>query len=89
MESVKRQEVHVGRGVQVAERTIDIEWICRGGPGNSTRFFAFYLFDNAFQYFRMGYASAMAWILFVVLALATYFLFRSSRYWVHYQEKLR
>ena len=37
----------------------------------------------------MGYASAMAWILFVVLALATYFLFRSSRYWVHYQEKLR
>lgn len=55
-----------------------------GGPGNSTRFFAFYLFDNAFQYFRMGYASAMAWILFLVIVLLTFFVFRFTGKYVHY-----
>ncbi len=55
-----------------------------GGPSNSTRFYAFYLFDNAFQYFRMGYASAMAWILFLIILLATLAVFRLSGRFVHY-----
>ena len=55
-----------------------------GGPNNSTRFYAFYLFDNAFQYFRMGYASAMAWILFVVILIATFVVLKLSRKHVHY-----
>jgi multiple sugar transport system permease protein len=55
-----------------------------GGPGNSTRFFAFYLFDNAFQYFRMGYASAMAWILFMVIVVSTFLVFRFTGKFIHY-----
>ena len=60
-----------------------------GEPVGSTLLLSLHLFLAAFQDLEMGYASAMAWILFVVLALATYLLFRSSRHWVHYQEQLR
>ncbi|MGB7159279.1 MAG: extracellular solute-binding protein [Tepidisphaeraceae bacterium] len=57
-----------------------------GGPADSTLFYAYYLFKNAFQYFRMGYASALAWILFlVVLALTLAQLWLSKR-WVHYEQ---
>ncbi len=57
-----------------------------GGPADSTLFYAYYLFKNAFQYFRMGYASALAWILFlVVLALTLSQLWLSKR-WVHYEQ---
>ncbi len=56
----------------------------QGGPGDSTRFFALYLFERAWRYLDMGYASAMAWILFVVLAGITWLLFRSQRAWVHH-----
>lgn len=58
-----------------------------GGPNNSTRFYAFYLFDNAFQYFRMGYASAMAWILFVIIVIATVFVFKFTDRFVHYSGR--
>lgn len=60
-----------------------------GEPVGSTLLLSLHLFLASFQDLEMGYASAMAWILFVVLALATYLLFRSSRHWVHYQEQLR
>jgi multiple sugar transport system permease protein len=57
-----------------------------GGPVDSTMFYAFYLFRQAFQYFRMGYASAMAWVLFtIVLALTLLQLWLSKR-WVHYEN---
>ena len=56
----------------------------RGGPQDTTMFYALYLFDRAWRYFDMGYASAMAWVLFIVVALITGFLFRSQRRWVHY-----
>ncbi|WP_428940461.1 extracellular solute-binding protein [Fontivita pretiosa] len=57
-----------------------------GGPADSTLFYAFYLFKQAFQYFRMGYASALAWILFlIVLALTVLQLWLSSK-WVHYER---
>ena len=60
-----------------------------GAPVDSTLLLSLHLFLAAFQDLEMGYASAMSWILFVILALATYLLFRSSRHWVHYQEQLR
>jgi len=57
----------------------------QGGPLNSTLFYVYNLYNNAFGYFKMGYASAMAWILFVVILIITLIQFRVARYWVHYQ----
>ena len=57
-----------------------------GGPVGSTLFYTLYLYQEAFAYFRMGYASALAWILVVIIAIFTIFSFMSSRYWVHYDE---
>ncbi|MDN3496840.1 sugar ABC transporter permease [Planococcus sp. APC 4015] len=56
----------------------------RGGPIDSTLFFTLYLYDRAFTAFDMGYASAMAWFLLIVIAIVTALIFRSSRSWVHY-----
>ena len=55
-----------------------------GGPLGSTLFYAIYLYQNAFSYLRMGYAAAMAWLLFIVILVSTLLLFRSSGKWVHY-----
>lgn len=55
-----------------------------GGPIDSTLFYMLYLYRNAFMYFKMGYASAMAWILFVIVVSLTLFVFRSSGRWVYY-----
>lgn len=56
----------------------------QGGPVDSTRFFSIYLFQNAFQYWKMGYACALAWILFVLILLFTLALFKTSARYVHY-----
>jgi multiple sugar transport system permease protein len=56
-----------------------------GQPGGSLMMLSLKLFLSAFADFEMGYASAMAWLLFVVLLVATAALFRTSRYWVHYR----
>jgi multiple sugar transport system permease protein len=55
-----------------------------GKPAGSTLMLSLHLFLAAFQDLEMGYASAMAWILFAILALCTATLFRTSRRWVHY-----
>jgi len=55
-----------------------------GGPLNSTRFYMHYLYDNAFLYFKMGYASAMAWVLFVIIFVLTMLLVKTSDRWVFY-----
>jgi multiple sugar transport system permease protein len=55
-----------------------------GGPNDSTLFYAMYLFNNAFIYFKMGYASAMAWILFVLILICTALTFRLTRGKVYY-----
>jgi multiple sugar transport system permease protein len=55
-----------------------------GKPANSTLMLSLHLFLSAFQDLDMGYASAVAWILFVLLAVVTWLLFRTSRSWVHY-----
>ncbi|MFB5660229.1 carbohydrate ABC transporter permease [Alteribacillus sp. HJP-4] len=57
----------------------------QGSPSNSLTFYVMYLYDNGFQYFQMGYASAMAWILFVVIMIFTAIIFMTSKRWVHYQ----
>ncbi|WP_435895914.1 extracellular solute-binding protein [Oceaniferula spumae] len=59
----------------------------QGGPENSTLFYAYYLFKQSFQYFRMGYASAMAWVLFTIVLLLTILKLWSSKKWVHYQSE--
>lgn len=57
-----------------------------GGPIDSTLFYTLYLYQEAFAFFRMGYAAALAWILVVIIAVFTAFSFLTSRYWVHYGD---
>ena len=57
-----------------------------GGPIDSTLFYTLYLYQEGFAYFRMGYASALAWILLIIIACFTAISFISARYWVHYEE---
>jgi len=56
-----------------------------GGPVNSTLFYALYLFRNAFNYLKMGYASAMAWILFLIVLVLTLIQFKLANKWVFYE----
>ena len=56
-----------------------------GGPKDATLFFVLYLYQKAFQQFKMGYASAMAWILFVIIMVLTLLLLKSSKKWVYYE----
>ncbi len=55
-----------------------------GGPVNATLFYALYLYRSGFQYVKMGYASALAWILFLIVLVCTLAVFRTSRGWVYY-----
>lgn len=57
-----------------------------GGPAESTLFYNLYLYQQGFQRFDMGYASAMAWVMFVVIALFTAINFLVSKYWVFYDD---
>jgi len=60
-----------------------------GGPNNATLFLVLYLYRNAFQYFKMGYASAIAWVLFIYIFLLTLLVLRSSSMWVYYEGEMR
>jgi multiple sugar transport system permease protein len=57
-----------------------------GGPMDSTTFYMLVLYNNAFKYFKLGYASAMAWMLLILVLVLTLLLFWSSKKWVHYGE---
>ncbi len=57
-----------------------------GGPVDSTLFYAYYLFKQAFQYFRMGYASALAWLMFLIILTLTLVQLWLSKRWVHYEQ---
>lgn len=61
--------------------------ITDGGPFDSTLLYALYLFQQAFSYFSMGYGSALAWILLLIIAFFTSLVFKSSSYWVFYESK--
>lgn len=60
-----------------------------GGPGYSTLFYTLYLYFNAFKYGKMGFAAAMAWVLFVIIMTLTVLLFRTSKSWVYYSGEVR
>jgi len=60
--------------------------ILGAGPLESTRFYMFHLYTNAFRYFKMGYASAMALLLFVFVLSVTLILFKTSGRWVYYER---
>lgn len=57
-----------------------------GNPINSTLFYTLYLYQEAFGFFRMGYASALAWVLLALVGVFTAFSFFTSKYWVHYDD---
>ncbi|AYB43565.1 sugar ABC transporter permease [Paenibacillus lautus] len=56
-----------------------------GGPASSLLFYNLHLFNEAFVDYRMGYASAMAWFLFVIVMIITVINMTASKYWVHYE----
>lgn len=56
-----------------------------GGPGTATHFYVFYLYKKAFDMHQMGYASAMAWLLLIIVLALTLFVMRSSRRYVYYE----
>ncbi len=62
-----------------------VMWRTQRGPGNSVYFYTMYLYDNAFQFLKMGYASAMAWVQFLIILALTGLVFRLSRRHVHYR----
>ncbi|WP_338554512.1 sugar ABC transporter permease [Paenibacillus sp. KS-LC4] len=60
--------------------------ITNGGPLNSTYLFGLKLYQDAFQFSKMGYASALSWILFICIMLFTIIAFKSQKYWTHYED---
>jgi multiple sugar transport system permease protein len=60
--------------------------LTRGGPNNSTMLLSVLLYRNAFEFLKMGYASALAWVMFLIVLLLTLVVFRSAPMWVHHQE---
>ncbi len=59
--------------------------ITRGGPNHATLFLSVYLYQHAFQYLNMGYAAALAWVMFVIVMVLTLIVFKSSPFWVYYE----
>lgn len=73
-----------------AFKTFNSAFIISGGTGSpldSLLFFTLYLYNEAFSYFRMGYASALAWVLLAIIAVFTSITFATSKYWVHYENE--
>ncbi len=60
-----------------------------GGPANASLFYGLYLYNNAFKWFNMGYASALAWLMFLIILILTGLVFRSSIRWVYYEGGIR
>ncbi|WP_372508730.1 carbohydrate ABC transporter permease [Pseudalkalibacillus decolorationis] len=60
-----------------------------GGPLRSTYFYAMYVYENAFKYFKMGYSSANAWFMFIIVLGLTFIVFKSSTMWVYYEGEMK
>jgi len=70
-----------------AFKYFDLAYVLKNGtgqPGNSTLFYALNLYKNAFTYNLMGYASALAWLLFIIVLILTIIMFSTSGRWVFY-----
>jgi multiple sugar transport system permease protein len=63
--------------------------LTQGGPNNATLTLVLFLFRQGFQLFKFGYASAIAWLLFLLILVFSVIVIRSSSYWVHYEGGLR
>ncbi|MFB4159652.1 carbohydrate ABC transporter permease [Geomicrobium sp. JSM 1781026] len=61
--------------------------VTAGDPINSTLLYILYMYRQAFEYFNMGYAAALAWVMLIIIAILTAIIFKSSQYWVHYEDK--
>jgi multiple sugar transport system permease protein len=60
-----------------------------GGPNNASLTVVLLLYNTGFRYFKMGYASAVAWVLFLIIAVLSALVLRSSSAWVYYEGELR
>lgn len=63
--------------------------ITNGGPANASLFYGLYLYNNAFKFFKMGYASALAWLMFLIILAFTGLVFRITGSWVYYEGTVR
>lgn len=61
----------------------------RGGPNNATLTYVMHIYNKGFQQFNFGYASALAWVLFVIILVLTLLIMKSSSLWVYYEGELR
>ena len=61
--------------------------ITKGGPNEATNYVSLFIYNNAFQYHRMGYACAISWVLLVIIALVTLLIFKTSNNWVFYESE--
>jgi len=61
-----------------------IQAITQGGPGNSTTILSLFVYQNAFRYYEMGYASAISWVLFMIILVITLIQWVGQKKWVHY-----
>lgn len=64
---------------------VQADVMTEGGPNYASYFYVYYLYQQAFKSFNLGYASAMAWILFVVVGFLTWIMMKLSNKWVHYE----
>jgi multiple sugar transport system permease protein len=72
-------------------QVFDVVYVISDGVGNplrSTLMYLLYFFQNAFQRFQMGYASALVWVLFVIIMVLTLLVFKSSSLWVFYESEV-
>ena len=60
--------------------------ITGGGPNDATNFFALYIYNHAFNFFNMGYASAMSWVLLIMIAVITTIILKTSKHWTFYNN---
>ena len=67
----------------------DVLVMTQGGPGTATFVFVYFIYQAAFQYLKMGYASALAWILFMIILGLTLLQLWGSKKWVYYEEDAR
>lgn len=73
-------------GIVLSFQVFDIAYVLtKGGPADSTLFWVLLIWRRAFEDFQMGYASALAWILFLTVIIITGIIFRTSRWWVYYE----
>lgn len=61
-----------------------VQIMTKGGPGTSTTTLVYYIYTSAFSYYKMGYASAMSWILFIILFIVTMIQWQGQKKWVNY-----